>query len=146
MTKTKNIELRGITWCHTRGFTPMTATAQRFEELNPNVRISWDKRSLQAFADEPIDELAKRYDLLVIDHPWAGFAAKTGVIVPLNEWLSAEFLADLAKNSVGKSHESYGYQGKQAIYNGSSANTNLPNLTINNTIDIVTRFKTTQTG
>lgn len=113
MTKTKNIELRGITWCHTRGFTPMTATAQRFEELNPHVRISWDKRSLQAFADEPIDELAKRYDLLVIDHPWAGFASKTGVIVPLNEWLSAEFLADLAKNSVGKSHESYGYQGKQ---------------------------------
>lgn len=113
MTKTKNIELRGITWCHTRGFTPMAATAQRFEELNPHVRISWEKRSLQAFADEPIDQLAKRYDLLVIDHPWAGFAAKTGVIVSLNDWLPDDFLADQANNSVGHSHESYSFQGKQ---------------------------------
>lgn len=113
MTITKNIELRGITWCHTRGFTPMAATAQRFEELHPNVRISWDKRSLQAFADEPIDQLAKRYDLLVIDHPWAGFAAKTGVIVPLNDWLSSEFLDDQSQNSVGRSYESYCYQDKQ---------------------------------
>jgi len=91
----------------------MTATAQRFEELNPNVRISWNKRSLQAFADEPIDELAIRYDLLVIDHPWAGFAAQTGVIVPLNEWLPEAFLADLAENSVERSHKSYSYDGKQ---------------------------------
>lgn len=110
---TNNIELRGITWSHTRGYVPMTATAQRFEELNPHIRISWDKRSLQAFADEPIDKLAEKYDLLVIDHPWAGFAAQTGVIVPLNDWLSAEFLADQEKNSVGRSHESYNYKGKQ---------------------------------
>ncbi len=107
------IELKGITWGHTRGYTPMTATAQRFEELNPDVRISWNKRSLQAFADEPIDQLAEKYDLLVIDHPWAGFAAKTGVIEPLNDWLSTEFLQDQADNSVGHSHESYGYNGKQ---------------------------------
>ena len=53
----------------------MVATAQRFSELNPGVEITWEKRSLQAFADEPIDKLAERYDLLVIDHPWAGFAA-----------------------------------------------------------------------
>lgn len=110
---TKNIELRGITWSHTRGYVPMTATAQRFEELNPHVRISWDKRSLQAFADEPIDKLAEKYDLLVIDHPWAGFAAHTGVIVPLNDWLPESFLNDLKENSVGRSHESYHYNHKQ---------------------------------
>lgn len=107
------IELRGITWGHTRGFTPMAATAQRFEELNPGVRITWAKRSLQAFADEPIDQLAEHYDMLVIDHPWTGFAAKTGVIVPLNDWVSADLLTELANNSVGHSHESYSYDGKQ---------------------------------
>lgn len=107
--KTESVELRGITWNHSRGFTPLAAAAQRFEELNPGVRISWDRRSLQAFADEPLDQLARRYDLLVIDHPWTGFAARHGVILPLNGMLPAEFLADQARFSVGASYESYCY-------------------------------------
>ncbi|RKF17936.1 extracellular solute-binding protein [Alginatibacterium sediminis] len=107
------ITLKGITWNHTRGFSPMVATAQRFEELNPEYRIIWEKRSLQAFADEPIDELAKRFDLLVIDHPWAGFAAKTGVIEAFDNLLSKPFLDDLEANSVGHSHNSYRYNDQQ---------------------------------
>ncbi|AFV00502.1 extracellular solute-binding protein [Simiduia agarivorans] len=107
------VHLKGMTWNHTRGYTPMAACAQRFEELNPGVTISWDKRSLQAFADEPIDQLAERYDLLVIDHPWTGFAAKEQVIMPFEELLPAEFLADQAANAVGESHNSYRYFDKQ---------------------------------
>ena len=91
----------------------MVATAQRFCELHPNVDITWEKRSLQAFADEPIDKLAARFDLLIIDHPWAGFAGKTNVILPLDEHLSKGFLADLAENTVGRSHESYTSNGHQ---------------------------------
>ncbi|MBD1390142.1 extracellular solute-binding protein [Neiella sp. HB171785] len=106
-------ELRGITWNHSRGFTSAVASAQRFEELNPSVRITWEKRSLQAFADEPIDQLAARYDLLIIDHPWAGFAAANNVILPLDDYLPAEFLADQAANTVGHSHESYRFGDKQ---------------------------------
>lgn len=110
---TNRIQLKGITWNHSRGFTSMVATAQRFSELNPNVDITWEKRSLQAFADEPINELAKRYDLLIIDHPWAGFAGKTKVILPLDEYLPKTFMSDLASNSVGRSHESYSSNGHQ---------------------------------
>ena len=109
----EQIHLKGITWDHSRGFTSMVATAQRFHELYPHVEIIWEKRSLQAFADEPIDELAKRYDFLVIDHPWAGFAARTGVILPLNQLLSEDFITDQAENSVGRSHQSYNYDGHQ---------------------------------
>lgn len=108
------VQLKGITWDHSRGFTSIVATAQRFHELHPDVEITWEKRSLQAFADEPINKLAERYDLLIIDHPWAGFAARTGVIIPLNEHLSSDFLADQAENSVGKSHESYCFDGYQS--------------------------------
>lgn len=107
------ITLYGITWNHTRGFTPLVAAAQRFEELNPNITIHWDKRSLQAFADHPIDDLASRYDLLVIDHPWTGFAAKKKVILPLDQLLPADFLNDQAENAVGESHNSYRYDGQQ---------------------------------
>ena len=49
------VTLRGITWGHSRGFTSVVATAQRFNELNPDVEIVWEKRSLQAFADGDLD-------------------------------------------------------------------------------------------
>ncbi|WP_422080575.1 ABC transporter substrate-binding protein [Ulvibacterium sp.] len=109
----EKVQLKGITWNHSRGFTSMVATAQRFSELNPDIEIIWEKRSLQAFADEPINELAKRYDLLIIDHPWAGFAGKTEVILPLDMYLPEAFMNDLAKNTVGRSHESYSSNGHQ---------------------------------
>ncbi|WP_207422562.1 ABC transporter substrate-binding protein [Desertivirga brevis] len=105
--------LKGITWNHSRGFVPMVATAQRFSELNPDVEIVWEKRSLQQFADFSIEELAKRFDLLVIDHPWAGFAAKTKSILPLDQYLSAEYIKDQQVNTVGHSCTSYSYDGHQ---------------------------------
>jgi multiple sugar transport system substrate-binding protein len=108
------IKLKGITWNHSRGFLPVVATSQRFSEMNPEVEISWEKRSLQEFADAPINVLAEQYDLLVIDHPWAGFAADKGILVPLNEHLSEEYLQDQAKNAVGFSHESYNFNGFQS--------------------------------
>lgn len=109
----EQILLKGITWNHSRGFVPMTATAQRFSELHPGVEITWEKRSLQQFADLSIEQLAQRYDLLVIDHPWAGFAAKTRTILPFDEYLSPDFLKDQELHTVGHSYESYNYHGQQ---------------------------------
>ncbi|WP_036745338.1 ABC transporter substrate-binding protein [Paenibacillus sp. UNC451MF] len=108
-----SIVLKGITWNHSRGYVPMVATAQRFAEMNPGVEIQWEKRSLQQFADAPIQQLAKQYDLLVIDHPWAGFAADKNILVPLEQQLPAEYLLDQARHSVGRSHESYNFDGYQ---------------------------------
>ena len=101
--------LRGITWNHTRGFLPMVATAQRFEELHPEVRIVWERRSLQAFADAPLATLAEQFDLLVIDHPSVGEAAD--FLLPLDEHLPADFIKDQAAASVGPSYKSYGWDG-----------------------------------
>src|ERR1700753_741073 len=106
-------ELRGMTWNHTRGFLPMVATAQRFSELNPEVTIRWEKRSLQQFADLQLSDLVEEFDLLVIDHPFAGIAADSGLLLPLEEHLSAEFLADQAKHSVGLPHASYQFGDHQ---------------------------------
>ena len=105
--------LKGITWNHSRGFVSVVATAQRFTELHPSIDIVWEKRSLQQFADFSIDQLAERYDLLVIDHPWAGFAARTKTILPLDQYLPADFLSDQQHHSVGRSYESYHYNGHQ---------------------------------
>ena len=109
----QNVELKGITWNHTRGYLPMVATSQRFEEIHPEVTIQWQKRSLQKFADAPLADLAERFDLLVIDHPSIGEAASEGLFLKLDEHLPAGFLADQAENSVGGSHASYFYEGHQ---------------------------------
>ncbi|MDI3255823.1 MAG: extracellular solute-binding protein [Bacillota bacterium] len=109
----QSITLRGITWNHTRGHLPMVATAQRFHELHPEVSLIWEVRSLQAFGDAPLKELARRYDLLVVDHPFIGQAAEEGLLLPLDVFLPAAFLADQAQNSVGASHASYQYEGRQ---------------------------------
>src|ERR1039458_178732 len=101
------IELRGITWDHTRGYLPMVATAQRFSELNPRIGISWEKRALQRFADGQIEQLADHFDLLVIDRPFVGTAAECGCLLPLDEHLPESFLAEQTASSVGRSHESY---------------------------------------
>jgi multiple sugar transport system substrate-binding protein len=107
------ITLRGSTWAHTRGYLPMVATAQRYEELHPGVRIVWEKRSLDDFAQFPIQDLAARYDLMVIDHPFIGYAARHRTFLRLDDYLSAAFLRDQAENSVGASHLSYNYEGSQ---------------------------------
>jgi multiple sugar transport system substrate-binding protein len=107
------IELKGIAWNHMRGFVSVVATAQRYEELNPEVRITWEKRSLQAFADASMEQLSADYDLIVMDHPHTALAAETGVLLPLDEYLPAAFLADQAAHSVGRSHASYSHLDHQ---------------------------------
>src|SRR3954462_10031015 len=81
------ITLTGMTWNHTRGLLPLVATAQRFSELHPNVTIEWHRRSLQEFADSPIEQLAERFALLIIDHPFAGYAATHPTLLALDELL-----------------------------------------------------------
>ena len=105
--------LKGIAWNHSRGIMPLLAASQRYNELHPGVEIQWQKRSLQEFADFPIEKLADKFDLLIIDHPWVGCAADTKCVLPLNDYLPAEYLEDQLNNSVGCSHLSYNYNDKQ---------------------------------
>lgn len=101
--------LKGMTWNHDRGLNPMLATAAEFEQRFPDVRISWEARSLQQFADFSLEELTKRFDLIVLDHPHMGTAVETGCLVPLDLHIPTEVLAELRRNSVGKSYQSYIY-------------------------------------
>jgi multiple sugar transport system substrate-binding protein len=106
-------ELKGITWGHSRGYTPLAAAAQRWSELFPDVVIRWDKRTLQQFADYPIEKLTEEYDLLIIDHPWVGKAATLNCVLPLDAHLPEAYLKEQGEGSVGYSHHSYNYGGHQ---------------------------------
>ena len=109
----EKIIIKGITWGHSRGISPLLAFSQRFSELNPGVEVQWTKRSLQEFADFPIEKLTEQYDLLIIDHPWVGCAAATNCVLPLESYLPKNYLQDQLDNSVGRSHQSYHYNGHQ---------------------------------
>lgn len=106
--------LKGMTWDHARGYDPMAATAAAYARDRPDVRIVWEKRPLQAFADFPLQQLADEYDLIVIDHPHVGLVARAGCLVALDGFEDRRGeLAALAAQSLGGSHESYRYDGRQ---------------------------------
>jgi len=107
------IVLRGITWNHPRGYESIEAVSRAFSKKHTNVEIIWNTRSLKDFGDYPVTLLAEKYDFIMLDHPHIGSAEKAGALLPLDEWLSADFLEDQEKNSVGRSFESYRMDGHQ---------------------------------
>ena len=108
------VQLTGSSWHHERGHAPMVATAAEYERITGGaVRVRWEPRSLKEFGVSPVEDLARRYDLVVIDHPHIGLIAGTGCAVPVNEFTSAAELSALADRSPGRSHQSYHYDGHQ---------------------------------
>ena len=94
--------LRGVTWDHPRAYDCLVAASREFFDRT-GVEIAWDKRSLQAFADVPVQTLADQYDLIVLDHPHVGQIADTGCLSPLPPMPSSA--------SFGGSVESYVWRG-----------------------------------
>jgi multiple sugar transport system substrate-binding protein len=106
------IQLAGIAWDHSRALPPLVATAQRYEETHRGVRIHWQKRTLDEFGHAPIDVLAQKFDLIVIDHPWSGFCFEKNLVLDLAKIAPLEKLAELKQNSIGPSFGSYVYQNR----------------------------------
>lgn len=106
------VHLTGIAWDHSRALPPLVATAQRYEETHPGIRIHWQKRTLDEFGHAPIDLLAQKFDLIVIDHPWAGFCFEKQLVLDIAQIAPPAALAELKQNSIGKTFDSYVYQNK----------------------------------
>lgn len=106
------MKLKGMTWKHPRGFDPMVATSALWRDKT-GVQIDWDQRSLQDFETFPVEELAREYDLIVIDHPHVGQITDEGCLAPL-DILGREIERDeMARHSVGQSYASYSWAGRQ---------------------------------
>ncbi|MEM1210930.1 MAG: extracellular solute-binding protein [Planctomycetota bacterium] len=102
--------LRGMTWDHPRGYDPMVAASARYAKEQPGVELVWEKRSLSEFEERSVEELAEAFDLMVIDHPHMGDVAASGCLAPFTD---SPPLAEVAAGSVGRSFESYRYDGRQ---------------------------------
>lgn len=106
------VRLLGMTWDHARGHDSVVSASQLYAERF-DVHIRWETRSLQSFGDASLEELASRYDLMVIDHPHVPVSARAGVLAPLDGCGFDDELAELGRRSVGPSHGSYTYAGRQ---------------------------------
>lgn len=106
------VELAGSTWDHDRGHLPLVATASAYQrQMSSPTGIVWARRTLQDFADYPVDRLARDYDLIVIDHPAIAQAVAAGVLVPLDGLIPTVTLEDLGANT-GPSYPSYEHEGR----------------------------------
>lgn len=104
--------LHGITWNHSRAFPPLVAAAQRFEEQNPGVQISWEKRSLHEFGHAGLSVLSRSFDLLVIDHPMLGDVDRTGTLLDITSILSQDAMEKLRQQALGSCLDSYRFDNK----------------------------------
>ena len=86
--------LKGMTWDHPRGFDPLIAVGPAALK-DPGVTVEWDRRSLRDFEHFPLEDLARTYDLIIMDHPHIGDAIASEAVIPMEELLSPERLAAL---------------------------------------------------
>lgn len=107
-----SITLKGMTWSHPRGYDPMIACSRLWQQRT-GVTVEWDKRSLQDFETYPVEELARAYDLIVIDHPHVGQITKEKCLAPLDVAGREAERRALSEASVGRSYSSYTWQGRQ---------------------------------
>lgn len=105
-------KLRGITWNHSRALPPLVAASQRYEELHPETRIQWEKRTLDEFGHASLADLTQRYDLLIIDHPMLGEVHRDGLLLDLKPHLQSETLAALENDALGPCLDSYCFEDR----------------------------------
>ncbi|GAA5189941.1 extracellular solute-binding protein [Rugosimonospora acidiphila] len=100
--------LTGLTWDHPRAYRPLAAYAR----LGRGPAVRWDRQSLEDFEAHPIAELARRYDLLIVDHPGLGAALAAGALRPLAEVADAATVAGWRAASVAATWRSYELDGE----------------------------------
>jgi multiple sugar transport system substrate-binding protein len=67
------MSLKGLIWDNPRGYQALQASL----DWKDCPVVQWDIQLLSGFEENPLEELADQYDLLVIDHPHLGQAVES---------------------------------------------------------------------
>jgi len=106
----KPADFRGLTWDHPRGYVALEKAAQQARA--DGLHLQWERQPLEGFESHPIEELAREYDLIVLDHPHMGDAVAGDCLQPLEALFDPASLQAWKAQSIGKTFESYRYAGK----------------------------------
>jgi multiple sugar transport system substrate-binding protein len=105
--------LTGLAWDHRRCWGPLEASIPGYLAAHSGLAIRWDRRSLYEFGEGRLEDVVRSYDLVLLDHPFIGDAARDGLLVPFDPYLSEDVRQQFAAESVGRSWESYQAHGRQ---------------------------------
>lgn len=89
----------------------MQAASDQYAACHPGTTISWSFRPLSDFNDQPLASLAAAGDLLVVDHPFVGTAARSASIVPFGG-IDEERLTQIGGQAIGSTFASYVSEGR----------------------------------
>jgi multiple sugar transport system substrate-binding protein len=89
----------GLTWDHPRGYVALEQAAEKARAEGLNLR--WERQPLEGFESHPIEELAERYDIIVLDHPHLGDAVHGECLQPLESVFNA---AAFGRRLAGRRH------------------------------------------
>ena len=79
------VKLRGLTWDDPRGWGPVDVVSRAFAATcDDDVQVEWDVQPLSGFESASVPELARRYDLINMDHPHVGGAVAAGALHPID--------------------------------------------------------------
>ncbi|MDI1270507.1 MAG: hypothetical protein PSV40_15575 [Polaromonas sp.] len=100
----------GLTWDHPRGYVALERAAAQAQAKGLSLR--WERQPLEGFESHPIEKLAERYDVIVLDHPHLGDAVHGQCLQPLESIFDATDIAQWRAQSIGQAFASYGYAGQ----------------------------------
>lgn len=100
----------GLTWDHPRGYVALEKAAEQARAQG--LPLQWKRQPLEGFESHPIEELADRYELIVLDHPHIGDAVAADCLQPLESLFEPSALQAWKEQSIGNTFESYLYGGK----------------------------------
>ncbi|WP_180898815.1 ABC transporter substrate-binding protein [Martelella soudanensis] len=104
--------LKGMTWTHPRGFEPLAASAGKWQEKT-GIEVKWEKPGLEDLENLTPADIAREYDLIVIDHPHLGQITAENCLVPLDIEGREDEREKLEKGSIGGAFEAFRYKGHQ---------------------------------
>jgi multiple sugar transport system substrate-binding protein len=104
----EGVALRGMTWDHPRAYLALEA----FEATRTAPSVAWDRQSLADFEAHPIDELAQRYDFMIVDHPGLGAAVGAGALAAYEDVFDQSELGRWVDGAIGASGASYRIGGR----------------------------------
>lgn len=103
--------LKGLAWGHRRAVDPLAPLQQAFADAGGEADIHWTIRRLADFEHQPLEEVATRYDFVIVDHPFCGEIAASRAFLPLEESIPDLLGEQADARYVGPTLKSYRFEG-----------------------------------
>lgn len=105
--------LKGLTWNNHWHTDTIAALSNLFEVNNPDSRIEWCYRSLDAYHSELFSANVNHYDIVLFKNLHMASIISTGILMPLEDIIHESTMNNLKKNAVGNSFKAYAQGGHQ---------------------------------